>query len=192
MVEVSNTGIEPTWPILGLWKRFERDGKQTQGRLAPELRVALEPANAYLRHCIRKGLIEVHKAQARLHTCYLTLHGFSERSRLTFESTPHSLALFRQATGNCVVAQQTARERSYIRIALLRDSQIAERAATRALNSGFAPDIDLMTPRSDLVSVNDIRFSRAPVRNVIEKFRAECVLIPALLGIWPRDLWRGA
>ena len=197
MAEVSNTGnTEQTWTILRLRKRIERDSRKPQRRLAPELRVALGLGlgltNAYLRHCIRKGPIEVRKTQARLYTCYLTLHGFSEKSRRTFEFTSHSLTLFRQATGNCMVALQTARGRCYTRIALLRDSEITELGATRALNIWFAPDIDLMAPCSDLASVNDIRCFRAPVRNVTAKFGAERVLIPTLLGIWPRDLWRGA
>ncbi len=151
MTEVSNTGnIGQTWTILRSRKCIARDGKQTRRRLAPELRVELGLANAYLRHCLRKGLADAHKARARLHTCHPMFHGFSEKSRHTFEFT------------------------------------------SRSLNRGAARDVDLTTPWSGLVSVNDVRCSCAPVRNITVKFRAERIPTPALLGVLPRHFWRAA
>jgi hypothetical protein len=114
----------------------------------------------------------------------------------------HSFTLFRQAKTDCMVALQTARERGYRRIALLGASDLAEIAPICALEGGFviaavvdakltsqrfagAPvvrDIDLMVPPPDSVLVTDMRCASATVQNVIAKFGAERVLLPALLG----------
>jgi hypothetical protein len=132
----------------------------------------------------------------------LTPHGFAEKSRLAFEFMSHSFMLFRQAKTDCMVVLQTARERGYRRVALLGASDLAEIAAICALESGFviaavvdakltsqrfagAPvvrGIDLMVPPPDSVLVTDMRCASARVQNVIAKFGAEHVLLPALLG----------
>jgi DNA-binding MarR family transcriptional regulator len=193
--------------ILGLLEYVERGGEQSQRRLASELGVALGLANAYLRRCIKKGLVKVSQAPPRRYAYYLTPSGFAEKSRLTFEFMSHSFTLFRQAKTDCMAALQIARERGYTRIALLGASDLAEIAAICALDGGvviaavvdaklasqrFAGvpvfrDIDLMVPPPDGVLVTDMRCAGATVQNVIAKFGADRVLLPALLRVRPSE-----
>jgi len=51
--------------MLGLLQSVERDGGQSQRRLAAELGIALGLVNAYLKRCIKKGLVKVSEAPAR-------------------------------------------------------------------------------------------------------------------------------
>ena len=62
------------------------DGAQSQRRIAEELGIALGLVNAYLKRCIKKGLVKVSQAPARRYAYYLTPEGFAEKSRLTVES----------------------------------------------------------------------------------------------------------
>jgi DNA-binding MarR family transcriptional regulator len=212
LVETSKASdVEQIRLILGLLTYIERGGEQSQRRLASELGVALGLANAYLRRCIKKGLVKVGRAPARRYAYYLTPRGFTEKSRLTFEFMSHSFTLFRQAKTDCTVALQAARERGYTRIALLGASDLAEVAAICALDGGLvvtavvdptltsrrfagAPvvsDLDLMVPPPDGVLVTDMRCSNTTLQTVIAKFGAERVLVPALLGVRTGDLRRG-
>lgn len=213
MAEALKTGdVEQTRIVLGLLEYVGRGGEQSQRRLASELGVALGLANAYLRRCIRKGLVKVRQAPARRYAYYLTPRGFAEKSRLTLEFMSYSFALFRRAKADCTAALETARERGYARIALLGASDLAEIAAICALDGGFAitavvdatieaqrfagapvvRDMDLLSPPPDAVLVTDMRAAAATLRAAVAKFGAERVLVPALLGVRPVDPRRGA
>ena len=87
--------------VLGLLESVERDGGQSQRRLAAELGIALGLVNAYLKRCIKKGLVKVSEAPARRYAYYLTPHGFAEKSRLTVEYLSYSFSFFRQAKTDC-------------------------------------------------------------------------------------------
>src|SRR5262249_14347431 len=80
--------------MLGLLESVERDGGQTQRRLASGLGIALGLVNAYLKRCIKKGLVKVGQAPARRYAYYLTPQGFAEKSRLTAEYPSHSFSFF--------------------------------------------------------------------------------------------------
>ena len=71
--------------VLGLLSSVENDGDRSQRRIAAELGIALGLVNAYLKRCIKKGLVKVHDAPARRYAYYLTPQGFAEKSRLTVE-----------------------------------------------------------------------------------------------------------
>ena len=51
--------------LLDLLNSVERDGGQSQRRLASELGIALGLVNAYLRRCVKKGLVKATEAPAR-------------------------------------------------------------------------------------------------------------------------------
>src|SRR6266436_2500030 len=139
MVEASKAGdVEQTRIVLGLLEYVGRGGEQSQRRLASELGVALGLANAYLKRCVKKGLVKVRQAPARRYAYYLTPRGFAEKSRLTLEFMSYSFALFRRAKADCTAALEAARERGYARIALIGPSDLAEIAAICALDGGFA------------------------------------------------------
>ena len=44
--------------VLGLLESVERDGAQSQRKLASDLGIALGLVNAYLKRCVKKGLLE--------------------------------------------------------------------------------------------------------------------------------------
>ena len=81
---------------LSLLESLERNGAQTQRRLASELGIALGLVNSYLKRCIKKGLLKVTEAPTRRYAYYLTPKGFSEKTRLTVDYLSYSFSLFRQ------------------------------------------------------------------------------------------------
>src|SRR5580704_16955220 len=87
--------------LLGLLSLVERDGGQSQRRLATDLGVALGLINAYLRRCVKKGLVKVKQAPARRYVYYLTPVGLAEKSRLTVEYLSVSFEFFRLAKAEC-------------------------------------------------------------------------------------------
>jgi len=192
--------------MLGLLESVERGGEQSQRRLAAELGVALGLVNAYLKRCVRKGLVKVRQAPARRYAYYLTPGGFTEKSRLTIEYMSYSFTWFRRAKTDCTAAFAVARERGFVRLALLGASDLAEIAAICALDSELsivavvdakceaarfagAPvqrDLDAVTGAIDAVLVTDMRGAEAVRRHAIDRFGAERVLVPALLIVQPQ------
>src|SRR5229473_7039499 len=118
-------GMQEARIMLGLLESVERDGEQTQRRMASELGVALGLVNAYLKRCIKKGLVKVSQAPARRYAYYLTPQGFAEKSRLTVEYLSSSFGFFRQAKADCAAALQLARQRKLARLAMLGVSDLA-------------------------------------------------------------------
>ena len=66
-----------------------------------ELDIALGLVNAYIRRCIKKGLVKVTQAPAGRIAYYLTPSGFAEKLRLTIEYLSYSFSFFRQAEADC-------------------------------------------------------------------------------------------
>ncbi len=131
-----NNRTEDERILLDLLNSVERDGGQSQRRLASELGIALGLVNAYLRRCVKKGLVKVNAAPARRYIYYLTPQGFAEKSRLTVEYLSVSFSFFRRAKAECGVVFGTAAERGFYRLALAGISDLAEIAMICALNTG--------------------------------------------------------
>lgn len=112
--------------VLDLLVCIERDGAQSQRRLAQELGVALGLVNAYLKRCVGKGLIKVRQIPARRYAYYLTAKGFSEKSRLTVAYLSHSLEFFRQSKIDCGAVLTEAQAQGFKRLALAGCSDLAE------------------------------------------------------------------
>src|SRR3954447_13244596 len=87
--------------VLDLLNSVEQDGDRSQRHIAAELGIALGLVNAYLKRCVRKGLVKVRDAPARRYAYYLTPHGFAEKSRLTVEYLSESFSFFRLAKADC-------------------------------------------------------------------------------------------
>ncbi|MBX6329654.1 MAG: winged helix-turn-helix transcriptional regulator [Pseudolabrys sp.] len=121
--------------MMGLLHSVERDGGRSQRRLASELGIALGLVNAYLRRCIKKGLIKVKQAPVRRYTYYLTPEGFAEKSRLTAEYLASSFHFFRRARSECAELFRAARARGFARVVLVGLSDLAEIAALCALET---------------------------------------------------------
>src|SRR5215470_10817985 len=80
------------------------DGAQSQRRIAEDLGIALGLVNAYLKRCIKKGLVKVRQAPARRYAYYLNPRGFTEKSRLTVES--ESFGFFRRVKADCAAVSE--------------------------------------------------------------------------------------
>src|SRR5271166_5482255 len=112
--------------MLGLLQSVERDGGQSQRRLAAELGIALGLVNAYLKRCIKKGLVKVGDAPARRYAYYLTPQGFAEKSRLTVQYLSNSFSFFRLAKSDCARVLEQAKASSFSRLVLAGKSDLAE------------------------------------------------------------------
>src|ERR1051326_8342207 len=115
--------------LLGLLTSVERDSGMTQRRLATELGIALGLANAYLRRCVRKGLIKVSQVPLNRYAYFLTPQGFAEKSRLTATYLSDSFSFFRKARTQCGDLFALAAARSQRRLALLGHGDLAEIAS---------------------------------------------------------------
>jgi len=122
--------------LLGLLESVERDGGQSQRRIASDLGIALGLVNAYLKRCVKKGLVKVSEAPARRYAYYLTPQGFAEKSRLTVEYLTSSLSLFRRARSDCGEVFALARSRGISRVVVAGISDLTEIARICALDSG--------------------------------------------------------
>jgi DNA-binding MarR family transcriptional regulator len=189
--------------VLGLLESVERDGAQSQRKLAAELGIALGLVNAYLKRCVKKGLVKIGEAPARRYAYYLTPHGFAEKSRLTVEYLSSSFSFFRRAGEDCSSVLKIAHARGWHRVALVGVSDLAEIATICALEQGIAivavvdakcendrfvgapvvPSIAALAGAFDALVVTDLEATRESVRAVVDQLDAERVLVPALLGI---------
>jgi DNA-binding MarR family transcriptional regulator len=203
-------GEKPDDPriMLGLLNSVERDSGQSQRRLGSELGIALGLVNAYLKRCIKKGLIKVTHAPARRYAYYLTPQGFAEKSRLTVEYLSVSFGFFRQAKSDCALALKVGAERGFKRIALAGVSDLAEIAMICAPEAGIeiAAVVDRAVNRTrfvgvpvvasfdriagdcDAVLITDVNTTVATCREAVALLGADRVLLPTLLGLRGTDI----
>ena len=123
--------------VLGVLTSIERDSAITQRKLAGDLGIALGLANAYLRRCVRKGLVKVSQVPLNRYAYYLTPQGFSEKGRLTAEYLSVSFNFFRRARGDCVALLLQCSERGWQRVALYGAGELAEIAVLSASEGGI-------------------------------------------------------
>lgn len=112
--------------LLGLLDAVERDSGVTQRLVARDLGIALGLANAYLRRCVRKGLIKVSQTPPRRYAYFLTPQGFAEKSRLTASYLSHSFSFLREARAQCAELLRAAAAHSHCRIVLVGPGELAE------------------------------------------------------------------
>jgi DNA-binding MarR family transcriptional regulator len=189
--------------VLGLLQSVERDGAQSQRKLASDLGIALGLVNAYLRRCVKKGLLKIGQAPARRYAYSLTPHGFAEKSRLTVEYLSSSFSFFRRAREDCSAVLKVADGRGWSRIVLIGVSDLAEIATICALEQGIAivAVVDGKSQNSrfvgtpvvgsiaavpgdfDAAVVTDLQATRESVQSVVNQLDADRVFVPALLGV---------
>ena len=189
--------------LLGLLESVERDGGQSQRRLASELGIALGLVNAYLKRCIKKGLVKVSEVPPRRYAYYLTPQGFAEKSRLTIEYLTSSFSFFRQARADCAKTLALAQENGWSRVALAGISDLAEIAVICAFERGIAiagviepeagtatfmgapvvPSFDALPGAVDAIVVTDLRTARETFAAASAHVGGERVLVPSLLGV---------
>ncbi len=197
---------EHSWIILGLLDAVEQDRAQSQRLLASELGIALGLVNAYLKRCVKKGLLKVRGAPARCYAYYLTPQGFAEKSRLTVEYLSYSFGFFRQAKTDCSGLFRTAKASGVNRVVLVGQSDLAEIAALCAIEQGVEivavvqsgaqqnlfigipvfESFDAVSNPFDAVMVTDMTDVREVCEVTIARFGAARVLVPKLLRIGTR------
>jgi len=199
----SNVEAEKDHIVLGLLESVERDGSQSQRHLALELGIALGLVNAYLKRCIKKGLVKVGEAPARRYAYYLTPQGFAEKSRLTVDYLSSSFSFFRRARSDCseLMAEIVARGSSGVVLAGVSDlAEIAmicaleskvgiaavvdpKATATNFMGVSVVPSFDQVAGPIEAIIVTDLAAPRQTFESATERFGAERVWAPALLGL---------
>jgi len=189
--------------MLGLLESVERDGAQTQRRLASELGVALGLVNAYLKRCVKKGLMKVSQARARRYAYYLTPQGFAEKARLTVDYFSYSFAFFRRARSEYSELFALAVSRGLSRLVLAGASDLAEIATICALESGVEivavvdrtctksksvgvpvfGSFDDVTVGFDAVVITALQDAGEAWREARVRYGSECIFVPPLLGV---------
>lgn len=111
---------------LGLLNAVHDNSAVTQRSVARELGIALGLANAYLKRCVKKGLIKVRQVPPNRYAYYLTPQGFAEKSRLTAEYLSYSFTFFRRARSQCEELFADCAEHGRRRVALAGASELAE------------------------------------------------------------------
>ena len=136
---VSESSRESSNPeiMLGLLSSVERDSGITQRKLAQDLGIALGLANAYLRRCVRKGLVKMSQVPLNRYAYYLTPQGFAEKSRLTAEYLSVSFDFFRRARSECTLLLGECANRGWRKVALYGAGDLAEIAVLSAREAGI-------------------------------------------------------
>jgi len=124
-----DTPLENPGILLGLLEAVDANKNVTQRTLSSELGVALGLVNAYLKRCVKKGLVKVHEAPKRRFAYYLTPHGFAEKSKLTADYLLASVSALKRIKTSCNEAFREAENRGWKRVVLIGASEFSEIAA---------------------------------------------------------------
>lgn len=114
---------------LGVLDAVHANASVTQRSVAQDVGIALGLANAYLKRCVRKGLIKVQQMPPNRYAYYLTPKGFSEKARLSAEYLSSSFNFFRRAKDQCEDALNRAKTLGWRRVGLVGWSELGEIAA---------------------------------------------------------------
>jgi DNA-binding MarR family transcriptional regulator len=207
MRRTSQESPESSRIMLGLLDAVEQDRARSQRLLASELGIALGLVNAYLKRCVKKGLVKVRSAPARRYAYYLTPQGFAEKSRLTVEYLSYSFGFFRQAKTDCSELFEAAAARGVKKILLIGQTDLAEIASLCAIEHGIKisgvvqehagksefiglpifEDFDGVADPFDAVLITDMLKPRETFEAAVKRFGIERVLVPDLLRIRMRQ-----
>lgn len=200
---VSTTGGERESVItLGVLNAVSSDSALTQRHIASQLGIALGLANAYLKRCIRKGLVKVSQAPANRYSYYLTPTGFAEKTRLTAEYLSQSLRFFRVVRLQYGDIFDACKAAGHERVVLWGVSDVAEIAALCADEHGIAlvgvvadehapSEVYGLPVRRDwsdfadaqAVVVTDARIAQTCVDDLVVRLGGERVHVAPVLGL---------
>lgn len=134
---------------LGVLTAAEAQVGISQRTLAADLGVAVGLVNAYVKRCVRKGLLKVSQVPARRYRYYLTPAGFAEKAKLTGEYLAISLSFFRHAREAYADVFETAGTLRWKSVVLLGAGDLADIASICALKSGIRV-VAVVDPRVDI------------------------------------------
>lgn len=175
-----------------------------QRTLSKELGIALGMTNAYLKRCVRKGLVKVRQAPPNRYIYYLTPRGFSEKSRLTADFLSDSLTFFRNARVQyCEILDRCA-DMGWHRVGFAGESELGEiailYARDRALtllgvidpesDSDLFMELPVVARPGDLrdphaIIVTSVRAPQSTYDRAVAAYGESRVLAPRLLRIAP-------
>ena len=147
---------------LGLLNAVHENSGVSQRSLANELGIALGLTNAYLKRCVRKGLVKMAQAPANRYAYYLTPQGFAEKSRLTARYLRRSFDFYREARNECEDLFWHCTSRGWRRVALGGLGELAEIAVLCSLQH----DVRLVAVIDDRVGRGE--FMNVPIKSSIE------------------------
>lgn len=202
-----NTEPENSRIVLGLLESVARDGAQSQRKLAVDLGIALGLVNAYIKRCVKKGLLKASEAPTRRYVYYVTPKGFAEKSKLTLEYLSYSFSFFRQARSDCAELLALVKSRGCKCIILAGASDLAEIVRICALDAGVeivavvepreatadllgvsvVSSFDNVTKPFDAVVVTDVAHGSETFMAAVERFGSIRVFAPTLLGVRPSE-----
>jgi len=123
--------------IRQILDRIETDEEVSQRDLADELGVALGMVNAYIKRCVRTGLIKIHQMPPRRYRYYLTPQGFAEKSRLTAQYLRDSFGALRRGLASFERLYADLAEEGVTRIILVGDDEMLEVGILASLSTGI-------------------------------------------------------
>lgn len=161
---------------LGLLSVVEKNSNVTQRDVAKDIGIALGLTNAYLKRCIKKGLIKVKQVPANRYAYYLTPRGFSEKSRLTAEFLSQGFQYFRVARTQLNEIFGTCQRRNWHNIALHGLTDISEIAVL------CAPKFEVKIVGIVDQSSSLTEYSGIPILDSIEKLEFVDAIVITDLG----------
>ena len=124
--------------IRQILDRIEADEEVSQRDLADELGVALGMVNAYIKRCVRTGLIKIHQMPPRRYRYYLTPQGFAEKSRLTAQYLRDSFGALRRGLSSFERLYADLGEAGVGRVILVGDDEMLEVGILASLSTPVA------------------------------------------------------
>ncbi|MEX2642211.1 MAG: winged helix-turn-helix transcriptional regulator [Acetobacterales bacterium] len=121
---------------LGLLNAVHEDRRLTQRSASHRLGIALGLTNAYLKRCVKKGLIKIQQIPPNRYAYYLTPKGFAEKTRLTGEFFSQSFRFFRIARTQYGELLREAERSGWRRLALCGVGELSEVATLCATEAG--------------------------------------------------------
>jgi len=189
---------------LNLLNAVHENARVSQRILASDLGIALGLTNAYLKRCVRKGLVKVSQTPANRYAYYLTPKGFSEKSQLTAGYLKRSFDFYRHARNECDEALASCAAHNWDQVVLVGTGDLAEIALLCALqnkvnivgvfdthSSGnsflhvpLVQNLDQL-PDADAALLTDVVRPQRAWKSISNRLPKERILIPALLGFEP-------
>jgi DNA-binding MarR family transcriptional regulator len=144
---------------LHLLSAVEENDAVTQRSMAQELGIALGLANAYLKRCVRKGLIKVKQVPPNRYSYYLTPKGFGEKSKLTAQYLAGSFRFFRNARAQTDAALTRCRTQGWKHVALAGVGELAEITTLSARDAGvtLVGIVDAATPKKSFADLKVVQ-----------------------------------
>jgi DNA-binding MarR family transcriptional regulator len=201
--EISTDGMDSETRItMEMLHAVDGEESLSQRGLAARLNIALGLTNAYLKRCVRMGLVKVRRTPPNRYAYYLTPKGFGEKSRLTANYLFRSFDFYRRARNQCDQLLGEAADRGLRRIVLVGAGELSEIALLCALQHevevvGVADEratanrfrhVDLVRdpaslPAFDMILVCDLKDPQGAIEKLAGKFAPDTIRAPALLKI---------